>query len=220
MSISIPTTANKNVTERQTNNILRYIRDKDEQDRMLRGIRPQGKGVYFDRDKVAECADAYISEYLEKRVEKGDPGYGIATAPTFGMTEYIMPARKGNYTFLLGDPGSDSFPARNSPVVGVIDAYDFPNRPAQLAAFWWGSGGGKIHPFVNKYYEWQKAYRPIFSGVDSTGPQKGTVEVLNLSIFWDDVPVRGGHDRLLESGDCRRRGVAEAGRADRLRLRP
>jgi hypothetical protein len=196
LSISIPTSANHNVTQRQTNNILRFIRDKEEQERMLEGKRPEGKGIYFSRERVNACADDYLNEYLSTRVDQNEPGFDTIRVPTFDLVSYSMKPKPGSYTFLLGDPGSDNYPSRNSPCIGVIDAYNFPIEPATLLAFWWGMGNGKIQPFVDQFYSWQKRFRPIFSGVDSTGPQKGMVEVLNLSVLWNDIPAAGERDSI------------------------
>lgn len=189
LSISVPTSANKNVTERQVKNSLKFIRDPEEQDRLLGGLRPEGKGKYFAKGRVAEGADPYLSEYIQMKTEKGERGYQLVTASTLGAVEYQMP-KTSDFCFLIGDPGTGTFPARNAPCIGVIDASGLPETPAILTAFWWGNGGGHIQPFIEKFYEYKDKYRPIFAGVDSTGPQAGMVQLMNLTTIWDGVAKR------------------------------
>jgi hypothetical protein len=194
LSISIPTSANKNVTDRQIKGSLKFIRDPEEQERLLEGRRPMGKGKYFSKPRVEACADAYLSESIKLRYEKGEAGYTYITAPTLGAVEYQMP-KTSDYLFLLGDPGTGSYPARNAPCLGVVDASKLPDQPAILTAFWWGNGNKSIQPFVDKFYDFKEKYRPIFCGVDSTGPQAGMVQVMNLQQIWSGVPVK----RLFET---------------------
>lgn len=186
LSISIPTSANRNVTDRQINNALRLIRDEDEQERLLVGNRPEGKGIYFAKGRVEECADIYLSDFIRQKSQAGEIGYKTVDAMPLGTVEYQMP-RVGNQHFLLGDPGTGGFPARNSPCIGVVDASRLPDQPALLTAFWWGNGNGHIQPFIDKFYEYKDKYQPMFAGVDSTGPQAGMVQILNLQKIWDGI---------------------------------
>jgi hypothetical protein len=189
LSISVPTSANKNVTDRQVKNSMKFIRDPEEQERLLMGLRPEGKGKYFAKGRVASAADTYLSEFIEMKVSKGEDGYKLIKAPTLGAVEYQMP-KTSDYCFLLGDPGTNTFPARNSPVIAVIDASKLPESPAIVTAFWWGNGNRHIQPFIDKFYEYKEKYRPIFCGADSTGPQAGMVQLMNLQKIWDGVPLR------------------------------
>jgi hypothetical protein len=99
--------------------------------------------------------------------------------------------KTSDYCFLLGDPGTGTFPARNAPCVAVVDASKLPEAPAIVTAFWWGNGNKHIQPFIDKFYEYKEKYRPIFGGVDSTGPQAGMVQLMNLTKIWDGVPQKG-----------------------------
>lgn len=189
LSISVPTSANKNVTERQIKNSLKFIRDPEEQERLLEGLRPEGKGKYFSKGRVAGAADAYLSEFLEMKTQKGEQDYVLIKAPTLGAVEYQMP-KTSDYTFLLGDPGTNTFPARNAPCLAVVDASKLPESPAIVTAFWWGNGNRRIQPFIDKFYEYKEKYRPIFCGIDSTGPQSGMVQLMNLQKIWDGQPLR------------------------------
>ena len=189
LSISVPTSANKNVTDRQVKNSLKFIRDPEEQERLLMGLRPEGKGKYFAKGRVAAASDPYLSEFIEQKNTKGDRGYKLITAPTLGAVEYQMP-KTSDFCFLLGDPGTGTFPARNAPCVAVVDASKLPESPAIVTAFWWGNGNRHIQPFIDKVYEYKEKYRPIFAGIDSTGPQSGMVQLMNLQKIWDGQPLR------------------------------
>lgn len=200
LSISIPTSANKNVTDRQISNALRFVPEKGEQERLLGGLRPEGKGRFFTKSGIASCSDPYISEYIQMKSEQNTPGYRTINESVLGLVEYELP-RTSDYCFLVGDPGFGSLPARNAPVCAVIDASRLPDAPAAVVAFWWGNGGGSIGPFIERFYSWQAKYRPIFSGVDSTGPQSGMVQVLNIQRFWDSGNMENmrafGADKMM-----------------------
>lgn len=183
LSVTLPTRANHNVSDRQINNALKFI-PRDEQDRLLAGIRPEGKGLYFSKPTVQKCCDGYISEYITGKVAAGDPGYSAIRVPTIGVVQYTQPV-SSNTLILVGDPGTEAFPARNAPVLALIDTAGLPDTPAQIKCFWWGNGGGRISPFVDKLMEWKDKYHPFFTGVDSTGPQAGLVEMLNITQFYD-----------------------------------
>src|SRR3970282_2320694 len=67
LSISVPTSANKNVTDRKVRNSLKFIRDPEEQERLLLGMRPEGRGKYFAKSRVAAAADPYLREVLAQK---------------------------------------------------------------------------------------------------------------------------------------------------------
>jgi hypothetical protein len=187
LSISIPTSGNKNVTDRQVKQTARFINDPAEQERLLIGNRPEGRGKYFAKGRVAACADPYLSAAISQYSAKGERGYNLVLAPTLGAVEYQMPKGDSDYHFLLGDPGTGSYPARNAPCIAVIDASMLPAAPAIVKAFYWGNANGRIQPFIDKFYEYRDKYMPIFAGVDSTGPQSGMVQLMNLQKIWDGV---------------------------------
>jgi len=191
LSITLPTQANKNVSDRQVTNALRFI-PKDEQGRLLAGERPEGKGLYFSKPTVNACTDHYMSEFIEMKFTQNTPGYNMVRVPTIGVVQYEQPTQS-SHLILLGDPGTEVFPARNAPVLGLFDTSGVPSAPAKLVSFWWGNGGGRIQPFVEKLLEWKQKYNPFFTGVDSTGPQAGLTEMINITSFYDtDLKSFGG----------------------------
>jgi len=189
LSISVPTSANQNVTERQIKQALKFIPDPEEQERLLEGLRPEGKGKYFAKSRVAAAADPYLSEFVEVKTQKGEKDYKLVKAPTLGAVEYQLP-KTSDFVFVLADPGTGTFPARNAPCVAAVDASNLPEQPAIVTAFWWGNGNKHIQPFIDKVYEYKEKYAPIFCGVDSTGPQAGMVQLMNLQQVWDGMPLR------------------------------
>ena len=189
LSISVPTTANRNVTDRQVTGTMKFIRNTEEQERLLEGRRPEGKGKYFAKPRVEACADPYLTAWIEENYKRRVPGYQIVREQALGVVEYQTP-KKSDFVFLLGDPGTGAYPARNAPCIVAVDGSKLPEQPAIVVGFWWGNGRGSIQPFVEKFMDWRERYKPIFAGVDSTGPQSGMVQILNLQEFWGGVPQR------------------------------
>lgn len=182
LSLVISTRHNHNVTDKQIRDMLKHI-PQDEHARFLDGLRPEGKGNYFSKECIYACEDTYQAEIVEEAVENGKQGYQLHSAYACGVVNYQSPPIPGRMYFLLGDPGSDNAPARNSPVIQVWDVTNFPTQPMRLIAFWWGAGNGKISPFVDKLLEWRDYYKPFFTGIDSTGTQKSIAELINIQFL-------------------------------------
>lgn len=185
LSIVVATQDNQNVTPEQFKKMLARI-PIDERERFLMGTRPEGHGNYFSKKCVFECEDQAQADITMKMVEEGHPGYVLYKMSGAGYYWYQEPVRQNRIYFMIGDPGTDKAPYRNAPVLIVWDVTEFPRSPARLVAFWWGDGGKQITPFVDKLLEWDQTYRPVFKGVDATGPQKNTHEIINLTYFSDN----------------------------------
>ena len=179
LSITVSSRANKNVTPKQLQLWLKDI-PEDEHEQHIEGTRPQGKGLYFSTIKVAACEDENFDGHIIEGVQKGYPGFEISKSPGAGIVYYRIPRGEGHNYILLGDPGIDNAPNRNAPVLGVWDVTDFPKNKMSMAAFWWGAGNKSITPFIRQLLTFMAAYDPAFTGVDATGPQKNTNELLNL----------------------------------------
>jgi len=184
LSIVVSTRSNHNVTEDQLRLMLKDI-PEDEHQRFIDGSRPEGRGFYFSKNKVYACEDQFYGDLILDAVAKEAPGYGLQSLHGAGVTYFQVPANKTHVYFLLGDPGTDAAPNRNAPCLQVWDCTDFPKYKATLAAFWWGNGNHSISPFVNQLLRFMADYQPYFTGVDSTGPQKSTAELLNLYLMGD-----------------------------------
>jgi hypothetical protein len=187
-SLTVSTKSNQNVTEKQLKNMLKHI-PEDERARFVEGTRPQGQGIYFNREAIGKCEDPLSGEMVKIAVEKGVSGFVYAEQFSCGVVHYAIPPIKGHMYFVVGDPGSDNAPGRNAPCIGVWDVTDFPKEPMVLTAFWWGNGFGRISPFVDKLLELRTTYDAIFTAIDSTGPQKMFAELLNIQNFDSDADL-------------------------------
>jgi len=138
-----------------------------------------------------------LSRLITRVVEKPYPmrharenslrGYYVEEAQRAGTVLWVMPPNEFDRYVLIGDPGQNTPPDRNSGVVVVLKVTGFPQVPAEVAAFHWVDGQGSYWPFINQMEEWYRAYRPIYTAFDASGTQKGFDELVFA------VPVhRGG----------------------------
>lgn len=179
LSRTVSTRHNKNVTEDQLRMMLKDI-PEEEHDRFIEGLRPEGKGNYFSKAKVHACEDPNFDIFLMEGVNNKRHGYGISSVYGAGVVYYQIPVAPEHTYILLGDPGIGNAPNRNAPCLMVWDVTDFPKYKMTLAAFWWGAGSGSITPFIRQMLRFMETYNPIQTGVDATGTQKNTNELLNL----------------------------------------
>jgi hypothetical protein len=179
LSITVSSRHNHNITDEQLRFMLLDI-PEDEHERFIEGARPEGRGKYFSKPKVYACEDEFYGNFIIDRIQAQAEGYAIETLHGAGVVYVHTPAAASHAYMVLGDPGISNAPARNSPCIQVWDVTDFPKKKANMVAFWWGSGFGSITPFINRLLHFMEDYDPIFTGVDATGPQKNTNELLNL----------------------------------------
>lgn len=182
LSLVVSSRANKNITPEQLARMVARI-PPDERDRFIDGFRPEGRGWYFSKDKIFECEDAFIGEFVEQKVKEEAPGYVYEKLHGAGVINFRIAAQKGHLYMLFGDPGVGAAPQRNAPVLLVWDVTRFPRAPARLVAFWWGNGFGRIGPWVNEMFSLIDAYSPIYCGIDATGPQKNMNWLINEHLF-------------------------------------
>jgi len=199
LSLMVSTRTNKNVTDKQIQEMLKKIPKEDHQ-RFLDGTRPEGKGSYFSKTAIAKCESHSIGEIVRERAEAGIPGYVWQKVSGAGVYHMETKAKPQRTYYVLGDPGSGAAPARNAPVVMVWDTTEFPTKPMMLVGFWWGNGYGAISPFTEKMLDFMGynggGYSPIFTGMDSTGPQAGLAEMLNLTYFDNGPAIQDPDDPL------------------------
>jgi len=179
LSRTISTRHNLNVTPDQLRLMLKDI-PEEEHERFIEGSRPEGKGNYFSKPKVHACEDEDYNAYIIDGVKNDVPGYGLSTIYGAGVVYFQIPRGDNHHYMILGDPGTGNAPNRNAPVLMLWDVTNFPKYKMSLAAFWWGAGNGSITPFIRQLVRFMAEYDPIFTGVDATGPQKNTNELLNL----------------------------------------
>lgn len=182
LSITVSTRANENITPEQLRDILKDV-PEDEWDQFIEGHRPQGSGLYFSTNSVHACESKMLSSFAKDGVANNEDGFHIASTKLAGVVQYELPAAPDHSYILIADPGTGEAPNRNAPTCMVWDITNFPEQRCMLAGFWWGSGHGSITPFLVKYFQLMMKYKPIYNGVDSTGPQKATAELLNTYIL-------------------------------------
>ena len=187
LSLTVSSRHNKNVTDDQLRLMLKDI-PEDEHDRFIDGARPEGRGKYFNKQKVYDSEDTSYADWILGNTNAGVPGFDMTKKHGCGIVHFEIPALLGknedrvhNY-MLLGDPGNGDAPNRNAPVCMVWDVTDFPKYKASLAAFWWGNGNGSVTPFIVQFLRFMGKYNPLISAVENTGPQKNSAELLNTYI--------------------------------------
>lgn len=202
-SMIVATKENKNVTEEQLAKMLARV-PENEQKQWLDGDRPEGKGRYFSPSSIYGSEDKDYGKAIIEKYNEPDYNYEIEARADLGIVAFDTAVEKDHYYLVLGDPGTDNCPKRNSPAIMVWDVpMDFPRKPARLAGFWWGNGNGKISPFVNTLLSRKARYGAIYTGVDSTSTQKNMAEMINiqyLGLGGDAGYIAGAVDGLDFSG--------------------
>lgn len=181
LSLTVSTRHNHNVSDNQLRLMLKDI-PESEHERFIDGTRPEGRGNYFSKSKVFACEDETYAKFITEAVKGSADGYFLETIHGAGTVFMRIPPSKEGMYVLVGDPGVGDAPNRNAPALMVWNVTEFPMERATLAAFWWGSGRGSITPFIHMLLTFMVDYHPMFTGVDSTGPQKNTNEILNTYI--------------------------------------
>jgi hypothetical protein len=191
LSMVISTRHNHNVTKDQLKVMLKDI-PESEHERYIDGTRPQGRGNYFSESSVYNAESKIYGDLIQDgadRIEerkKNEPGitisqdYWVTSRHGMGVTDFGTPAQKLGAYMVFGDPGTGQAPMRNAPTIMVWDVTDFPEKKAVLSSFWWGSGDGKITPFVNKMLTLMSFYNPIYTAIDNTSTQKHAAQLLNV----------------------------------------
>lgn len=191
LSIVVSSRHNHNVTDEQLNRMLMRI-PEDERKRFIDGTRPEGRGNFFNKDAVYSCEFLHGVEFVEDQQKAGERGYKVEKLHGAGVVYYMTPPQKDRIYMVFGDPGDGAAPQRNAPVIMAWDVTDFPNLPAQLVGFYWGNGGGKIGPFVDRLLDFTSIFKPIATGIDSTGPQKNMNFLINeyaLKKHYENKPM-------------------------------
>lgn len=196
LSIAVSTRHNKNVTEEQFQRMLLRI-PKEERQRFLDATRPEGRGHYFDKESIYGCESEFLAEIVKQKAEREEPGYVLEKVHGAGVYHYRVPPKNKGLYMLIGDPGTGNIPRRNAPVIGLFEVSQFPKAPAVMDAFWWGSGNGRIGPFVDMMLELAEIYRPFRIYIDSTSTQKNMTYLINEYVFKKKFELQGEDDGLV-----------------------
>jgi hypothetical protein len=178
LSLTVSSRHNHNITPLQLQMMLKDI-PEDEHEQFIEGSRPVGKGLYFNQQRVFACEDVEYGNTIKAAAELSIPGYIWYELRGSGVIHYTTPKLPDHVYMILGDPGTGAAPNRNSPVIFTFDVTGFPMTRAYINAMWWGNGRGSITPFIRQLMQFMKMYNPLLTGVDSTGPQASTAEVIN-----------------------------------------
>ena len=157
----------------------------------------------FPLSHINACTDQSLNDAVELalRPEEGGKvlkGYVIDEHPRYGVVKFELPANPRSTYVMAGDPGQDSPPKRNSPVVAVMDVSSKPNK---VVYFDWIDGRGSYTPFLQSYKYAMSKYRPVLKGVDTTGTQKAIDELAfeNMGLEIDGINFQRDKQAMLNS---------------------
>lgn len=171
-SIHLSTYNNRNLTPQQIADFERSMGgDRRKIEQYMNAGRPLGKGEEFTRELVEGILDPGLDALMESMLAANQPGFELQESPA-GVLYWAMPPDRDRQYVVVGDPGQGKPPLRNAPVVMVWDITGYPIDPIVLRAFWWGDGGGKYEPWIERMKGWMDYYHAINGGFDSTGGQK------------------------------------------------
>jgi len=179
LSLTISYRDNIYLSERDLKNLERRAGGTPELiQQWLEGKRPVGKGEHFPWTMIEPCVDSALNEIMERAIREKRKGFVYQEAPKCGCVWWEMPAEKGRQYIVIGDPGQNDPPHRNSPVIMVWDVTGFPAQPAYLRCFRWVFGGGLYGPFLDEFQRLVQLYKAHGQcAFDSTGMQKAFDEL-------------------------------------------
>jgi hypothetical protein len=167
--------------------IERNAKEAGVEDQWIKGLRPQPMGSEISEKIIRPVFVASKNEIAKASFENGEEGWEYHSG-SMGVYWYEEPRKRDHIYMMAGDPGQGNAPDRNAPTILVWDVTEFPEGPAQLAAFWWGFGNGRYQPFIQKFESLIHKYRvdEMYRGYDSTASQKAIAE---LSFEAGGLPV-------------------------------
>ena len=178
MSILATTYDNPYLTADQLGAIERRIKDPEKRKQLMKSERPLPRGNEFTPELLEPCQSREMDDVMRHARENNLRGYYVEEAQRAGTVLWVIPPNEFDRYVLIGDPGQNTPPDRNSGVVTVLKVTGFPQVPAEVAAFHWVDGQGSYWPFINQMEEWYRAYRPIYTAFDASGTQKGFDELV------------------------------------------
>jgi hypothetical protein len=189
LSILLTIDNNPYITSDQKKKIEARIVDDSKRQQYLYSQRPIPRGKEFTETLIEAAIDPNLDNEMQLGIDAEEAGYTLVHSPKIGVTVWELPPKPDHDYIVVGDPGQASPPNRNSGVVIAFDVTGFPQRPATLAAFSWVDGkGGSYWPWIYRLEDYYKRYKPLFTGFDSTGVQKGFDE---LVFAQRGIPVTG-----------------------------
>lgn len=142
--------------------------------------RPRSLGDVFRRRQIDQCCDLALAQIAANRMLSDQPGYFLGRQPDMGIYQYGVPPTAGHFHVISADPGMGVAPLRNKWVVMV---WDVAQLPCELVYFEMGylykRSQGDYNGFLARL-KWTTMVYPNLPGdiwVESTGPQKGMVQI-------------------------------------------
>jgi hypothetical protein len=135
--LSILATAYDNpyLTKAQLGAIERRIKDPDKRRQLMLSERPMPKGKEFKPELLEPCRSAEMDDVMTNALAIPLPGYMKEEMPRAGTVLWVtLPIEFDRYV-LVGDPGQNTPPDRNSAVVAIVKVTGFPTVAAELAAW-------------------------------------------------------------------------------------
>ncbi|NIV30498.1 MAG: hypothetical protein GWN58_13670 [Anaerolineae bacterium] len=193
MSILATTYDNPYLTKAQLGAIERRIKDPERRRQLMLSERPLPKGKEFTPELLGPCRCAELDAILQSGLDSKLAGYSKEEMRGAGIVKWVTPPTEFDHYVLVGDPGQNTPPNRNSAVAMVIRVTGFPLRAAELVAFHWIDGHGSYWPFIEQMEAWWKLYHPIYSAFDATGVQKGFDELVfaQRGMLMEGINVQG-----------------------------
>jgi hypothetical protein len=188
LSLNPRSTDNPYLSTKDLANLRRRVGGTEEEvEQWMEGRRPMGSGEHFTRKMVEEATNDEINKLLEYQTSlpATDPrridGFVMKRTQQLGIYHYEIPPdhlAKRDY-IVISDPGSGNPPDRNTPVIGVFDVTEFPQKRMKMVAFEWVFGNGSYWPWALAYQRYVETYRAYGrNAFDSTGVQKGFDELI------------------------------------------
>ena len=199
MSILATTYDNPYLTADQLGAIERRIKDPEKRRQLMKSKRLLPRGNEFTPELLEPCQSREMDDVMRHARENNLRGYYVEEAQRAGTVLWVTPPNEFDRYVLVGDPGQNTPPDRNSGVVVVLKVTGFPQVPAEVAAFHWVDGQGSYWPFINQMEEWYRAYRPIYTAFDTSGTQKGFDELVfaQKGMLVEGVQVNANEMRMV-----------------------
>ena len=97
--------------------------------------RPMPKGKEFKPELLEPCRSAEMDDVMSHALAIPLVGYVKEEMPRAGTVLWVTPPTEFDRYVLVGDPGQNTPPDRNSAVVAVIKVTGFPTVASELAAW-------------------------------------------------------------------------------------
>jgi hypothetical protein len=142
--------------------------------------RPANLGSVFEAQVIKRARDDEALPLCRQMVHDETPGWTLESHAEYGIFRYYVPPIHGHLHVFGSDPGSGKAPGRNKWVILIFDITELPCR---LVGFEMGylspRQTGNYMGYIQRIKDLTQMY-PTAPGdvwVESTGPQKGMVQV-------------------------------------------